>query len=128
RSLEYASGPVMIQVQPLTNAIGISAGGGFGLARRGDGTVVAWGDNQDGQATGSNPGSSNGTVVIAGQSLTNVVSIAAGGSIALKSDGTVVAWGKAKLPAGLTNIVAISAHEFTRMAVKKDGTGVGWSI
>jgi len=46
------------------------------------GTVVAWGDNNDGE-----------TDVPAG--LSGVVAIAAGDdySLALKSDGTVVAWG-----------------------------------
>ncbi|MCM8828510.1 MAG: hypothetical protein NC902_04400, partial [Candidatus Omnitrophica bacterium] len=60
----------------------IAAGWAHTVALKGDGTVVAWGDNWDGQC-----------YVPAG--LTNVVAIAAGGAhtVALKGDGTVVAWG-----------------------------------
>jgi pimeloyl-ACP methyl ester carboxylesterase len=81
------------------------------------GTVVAWGDNSQGQ-----------TNVPAG--LTNVIAIAAGGnhSLALKSDGTVVAWGdpaETNVPPDLTNVIAIAAFQ-GNLALKSDGTVVGW--
>jgi alpha-tubulin suppressor-like RCC1 family protein len=69
-----------------------------------NGTVVGWGWNGTGQATGiptsNSPDGldcfSAGPVRIEGQILSNVVMIAAGRgySMALKKDGTVVAWGR----------------------------------
>src|SRR5690242_3493875 len=46
----YATGIVRIAGRISTNAIAVSADDGFGLAVKGDGTVVAWGDNQAGRA------------------------------------------------------------------------------
>src|SRR5208282_5721653 len=87
------------------------------------GTVMGWGFNMAGQATGIPTTNyvSSGLVRIGGQTLSNVVSIAAGDaySLALKEDGTVVAWGHmvhglhpATVPAGLSNVVAIAAGSF----------------
>ncbi|KAB2654624.1 MAG: hypothetical protein DVB32_09085 [Verrucomicrobia bacterium] len=83
------------------------------------GTVVAWGDNSDGETTVP-PG------------LSSVVAIAAGlyDSIALKSDGTVVAWGgngngQTTVPPGLSDVVAISAGcAYFTLVLKDDGTVV----
>lgn len=59
----------------------ISSGTDHHLALREDGTVVAWGDNTQGECD-----------VPAG--LTNIISIAAGAdfSLALRGDGIVMAW------------------------------------
>ena len=53
--------------------------------------------------------------------------------MALKSDGTVVGWGaygwtllKTTVPAGLSNVTAISAGFFNSAALKSDGTVVTW--
>ena len=84
------------------------------------GTVVAWGDNGEGQTT-----------VPAG--LSGVVAIAAAGyhTVALKQDGTVVAWrynyyGQTTVPAGLSGVVAIAAGWGHTVALKQDGTAVAW--
>jgi len=68
-----------------TNVIALAAGDAHCLALRADGTVVAWGRNEN------NAGETN---VPAG--LTNVVSVAAGSthSLALRSDGSLAAWGQ----------------------------------
>ncbi|NDB97039.1 MAG: hypothetical protein EBZ78_12925, partial [Verrucomicrobia bacterium] len=67
----------------LTNVSQLLAGGYHSLAKKSDGTLVAWGWNNYGQ-----------TSIPAG--LTNVVQVGAGGyhTLALKSDGNVVAWGR----------------------------------
>lgn len=128
----------------LTNIVAITAGGGQwerNLALRGDGIVVAWGDED----------------VPAG--LSNVTAIAVGEhhSLALKKDGTVYGWGENLVgqatgmvnPNGLrnanglvvhsgqvlSNVVAIAAgNEYGLfgigchygLALKNDGTVVGW--
>jgi hypothetical protein len=85
------------------------------------GTVVAWGDNGDGQTT------------VPTAALSGVTAIAAGGgfSLALKSDGTVVAWGdngdgQTTVPAGLSGVTAIAAGDYHSLALKSDGTVVAW--
>ena len=83
----------------------IAAGAYHGVGLRRDGTVVCWGNNNEGQCN-LPPG------------LTDVVAISAGAyhSLALKSDGTVVAWGRndvgqINVPTTFTKAVAISAAE-----------------
>jgi titin len=104
----------------LAGVTAIAAGYSHRLALKSDGTVVGWGDNDDGEATPPT-------------NLTGVVAIAAGGdhSLALKSDGTVVGWGyngngHATPPANLTGVVAIAAGGDHSLALKSDGTVVGW--
>jgi len=104
----------------LSNVVAIATAGGARLALQAGGTVVGWGANRYGQATGIPtplfPSQSTGTVMIAGQVLTNVAAIAAGFeySVAVKKDGTVVTWGhplgmQIAPPAGLSNVTAIAA-------------------
>jgi len=98
----------------------ISAGFGYSMALKADGTVIAWGDNEYGQTN-------------VPSDLRDVVAIAAGEThaIALKSDGTVVAWGDnrvgaANIPTGLNNVVSIAAGIQHSIALKSDGTVVSW--
>ena len=86
----------------------------------GQGALVAWGRNDDGQ-----------TSVPIG--LSGPIAIAAGNAhtVALKSDGTVVAWGwnahgQTTIPAGLSEVVAVSGGFFHSLAVRQDGTVVAW--
>lgn len=119
------------------------------------GTVVAWGENDNGQC--NVPAGLSGVVAIAAQGaksialrqdgtvvswgvldgeavgLNGVVSIAAGihNAVALRHDGSVVAWGasydnKWKVPAGLRDAVAISAGTDRTVALKRDGTVTAW--
>ena len=78
------------------------------MALKNDGSVVAWGDDFDGQTT----------VPLA--ALSGVIAIAAGAfhTVALKNDGTVLAWGavnseddygQTEAPLGLSGVTAISA-------------------
>jgi alpha-tubulin suppressor-like RCC1 family protein len=107
-------------LRSLTNIVAIAEGFDHSLALKATGTVVAWGNNFDGQLN-----------VPVG--LSNVVAIAAGGyhNLALKSDGTVVAWGRnvehqTNVPSGLNNVAAIAAGSYHSMALRTDGTVVAW--
>lgn len=104
--------------------IAISAGGWHGLALKNDNTVVAWGNNESGQAS-----------VPAG--LNDVVAISAGNkhNLALKNNGTVVAWGsnefgESTVPPNLSGVTAIAAagggSSQLSVALKADGTVVTW--
>lgn len=122
--------PVYITPIPAeaTNVIAIAAGTGHRLALRKDGTIVGWGRNRDGQATGVRtlpfPSESYGVVRLGGQVLNNVVAIAASAdfSLALKGDGTVVAWGdngshQTEVPVWLSNVVSITAGDHFCLAI-----------
>jgi alpha-tubulin suppressor-like RCC1 family protein len=113
----------------LGNVVAVSAGWNHSLALKRDGTVVGWGFNSAAQATGvasvAPAAQATGTVMVAGQVLTNVVAIAAAHefSLALRRDGTLAAWGGQASgvpitpPAGLSNVVAISASGYFCLAI-----------
>ena len=120
----------------------IAAGGDHSLALKQDGTVWAWGDNNDGQLGDGTTERRYTPTQVPG--LTDVVAIAAGyyHSLALRQDGTVWAWGDnshgqlgdggsqdrytpAQVP-GLTNVIAISAGRYHSLVLKQDGTVWGW--
>lgn len=72
----------------------MSGGGGYGLALVSNGTVRAWGANEDGQL--GNGTTTNSTVPVQTNNLSgNVTKVAAGGehSLALLGNGAVMAWG-----------------------------------
>jgi alpha-tubulin suppressor-like RCC1 family protein len=104
-----------------TNIIAVSAAT-HTLALKSDGTVLAWGDNSQGQCDVP-PG------------LSNVIAISAtcgwyeGHSLALKSDGTVVAWGdnfcgESNIPDYATNIIAVAAGPCVSYLLRADGTAI----
>lgn len=114
----------------LSNVVAIAAGSSHTLAVKSDGTVIGWGFNKVGQATGipttNSPNISAGQVMIEGQILNNVVSVAAnhGYSMALKKDGTIITWGRmvndlypVTVPEGLSNVVAIAAGDNFCLAI-----------
>ncbi len=130
-------------VPNLTDVIAISAGGGFSVALKSDGTVWSWGDNSSGQlgrvTTENNP------AVIPG--LNNVIAISAGSGFttALKADGTVWTFGAngfgqlgrsipgnySNVPTQLTGlpfISAISGRYLFTMALASDGTVWSWGL
>ena len=119
----------------VTNGVvAVSAGEYFSLALKADGTVVGWGFNADGEATGVASLTATGLVVVAGQTLSNVVAISAGfnHSLALRADGSVVVWGDTSNgegnipPSASSGVVAISAGGFYSLALKADGSVVAW--
>lgn len=72
-------------------------------------------------------------VMIDGQALSNVVTLASEAELclALKRNGTVVAWRNdtgvtANVPAGLSNVMAIATAGQHCLALKRDGTVMAW--
>jgi hypothetical protein len=104
--------------------VDIAAGGSHTLARRSDGTVVAWGDNTSGQCN----------VPAAPPGLTYVeIDGGLAHSVARLSDGTARAWGDnaagqcdvPALPAGLS-FVEVDAGRNHTVARRSDGSVVAW--
>lgn len=130
------------RIENLTNVVAVSAGRGFSLALKSDGTVWAWGWNGLGEL--GNGSIEPSEIPIQVEELMDVKAIAAGRdndgrnyAMALKRNGTVWAWGFIKhaeypnmkdgvstLPIqvrGLENVTAISAG-IDALALKNDGT------
>jgi alpha-tubulin suppressor-like RCC1 family protein len=132
---EYHSTPV--QVKGISDVKSITAGNGYTVALKNDGTVWAWGDNYFGTTN-----SSSTPVQVKG--ISDVKAIAAGASytVVLKNDGTVWAWGVneyGKLGDGTTNnsftpvqvngisnVKAIAAGAYHTVVLKNDGTVWTW--
>jgi alpha-tubulin suppressor-like RCC1 family protein len=120
----------------------VAAGRTFALALKSDGTVWAWGDNENGQL-GDDTGFSSG-VPVQVTGLSGVTQVAAGDSTgyALRSDGTVWAWGlntlgqlgngtvvrsfKPVRVSGLFGITQIAAGNYFALALRSDGTVRAW--
>jgi alpha-tubulin suppressor-like RCC1 family protein len=120
----------------------VAAGRTFALALKSDGTVWAWGDNENGQL-GDDTGFSSG-VPVQVKGLSGVTRVAAGDSTgyALRSDGTVWAWGlnsfgqlgngtvtrsfKPVRVSGLHGITQIAAGDYFALALRSDGTVRAW--
>ncbi|ODA90867.1 hypothetical protein ATY41_08100 [Leifsonia xyli subsp. xyli] len=124
----------------------IAAGGYHSLALASDGTVWAWGHNNDGELGNGTTTASTTPVQAQGLGGRTITAIAAGGyhSLALASDGTVWAWGHnndGELGNGTTTasttpvqaqglggrtITAIAAGGYHSLALASDGTVWAW--
>ena len=120
----------------------VSAGALHTVALKADGTVLAWGDNSQGQLGDGTTTQRTSPVAVSG--LSDVVAVAAGHShtVALKADGTVLAWGlnsdgelgngtttnrlSPMAVPGLTGVVALEAGGYHTVALKADGTVRAW--
>ncbi|MGD0247625.1 MAG: fibronectin type III domain-containing protein [Candidatus Limnocylindrales bacterium] len=120
-----ASGAINVPVAATDQIAQVSAGLSFSVARRLDGHVIAWGQNDKGQAT-------------VPAAATAISSISAGGAhvLALKSTGLIVAWGDNAshqldvplLPAGY-KYTAIAAGRNYSLAIRQGALGndlVAW--
>lgn len=106
----------------LTNIVAVGASAYDSMAVSAGGSLIEWGDNTYGQTN------------VAG-SLSNVVAVASGVNLGvtlvLQSDGTVSgsgqnSYGQTNVPLNLTNAVAISAGIFNCLALRSDGSVIGW--
>lgn len=131
------------QVSGLSNVTAIDGGHyRHSLAVKSDGTVWAWGSNDNGHLGDGTY--TNRTTPVQASNLSNVTAVAGGDShsLALKSNGTVWAWGGnwyGQLGNGtydnsispvqvssLSNIIAIAAGDQHSLALKSDGTVWAW--
>ncbi|OOP62735.1 hypothetical protein BMF89_08335, partial [Arthrobacter sp. SRS-W-1-2016] len=125
----YVDSSAPVQVQGLTGVTSLAAGGGSDntgtasvFAVRNDGTVWAWGDNQNGQLGNGTTSSSPIPIQIPG--LTGVQSITTDelsptsypsfSVYALKSDGTLLSWGS-NLNGALGDGTTVEAHTPTQV-------------
>jgi alpha-tubulin suppressor-like RCC1 family protein len=134
---------VPVKVPNLTHVVAVAAGGNHSLALSSSGTVWAWGQNADGQLGIGSTASSSSPVQV--PNLEGVVAVVPGAasSLALKADGTVWAWGNNQFgqlgngqqpvgrstPArvmGIDQVVALTFHNHTVLALRADGTLWGW--
>jgi len=137
---------------PVTGLAAIAADGEHSLALMSDGSVRAWGRNDNGQLGNGTTVNQRHPVRVIDTNyypLTNVTAIAAGGrhSLALKSDGRVYSWGDNNngqlgdggwsdqkraqwvtdsTGADIDNVTAISAGTDHSLALKADGTLLSW--
>ena len=101
-----------------TAYVAIAAGDGHALALKRDGTVVAWGQNDNGQCNVP-PGS--------------YAAIGAGAnfSLAIRADGSVIAWGSnaqrqvSDAPRG-SGFVAVKGGDSFTVALRRDGSILAW--
>ncbi len=130
--------------EPLTGAVAVAAGENHSLALMGDGTVMAWGANYDGQlGNGTIHGYSEVPVEVSGLSGVTAIAAAGGYSLALLEDGTVMAWGDnvfdelgdgdtsefSAVPVpvrGLRDVTAIAAGARHGVALLADGSVRAW--
>ena len=147
-STTFSTTPVAVDLPAATRVTAVAAGFNQSLALTSDGSVLAWGLNNDGQLGDGSTTDSSTPVAVDLPAGTRVTAIAAGGydSLALTSNGSVLAWGDGQdgalgaddggalesstpvavdLPAG-TRVTAIAAGDGYSLALTSDGSVLAW--
>ena len=129
------------QVAGAANIVAASAGGDHTLLLRGDGAVLSYGCNGDGQLgrASRNIAPMSPAEVVLGLPVIVAVAAGEGYSLALDGLGRVGSWGRTSpsrafpgsnatpaLVSGLTGIVAIAAAGEHALALKSDGSVLAW--
>jgi alpha-tubulin suppressor-like RCC1 family protein len=139
-----ADKPTPVAVSGASDIVAIAAGSEHSLALKADGTMLAWGLDNNGQL-GNDAHLVDQPLPVPVANATGIVSIAAGynHSLALTSSGNVLAWGSDfggqlgdNIPkvnkstpvsvTGANQIVAIAGGHFHSLALKADGTMLAW--
>ena len=137
-----------VQVENLSNVIAITTGFNHTVALKSDGTVWAWGENQNGQLGDGTTSNMRSTPQKTQGPLADCVAIAAGSqhTLALKCDGTVWAWGsnnnvvlgfgetvsdlhvqlEPAIITGLSNIISIASNQNHSVALDSNGALWAW--
>jgi len=129
----------------LTGIVAVMGGEQHNLALKSDGTVWAWGLNQEEQLGDGNTTNSSTPVQVSG--LTSIIKLGSRGyhSVAVKSDGTVWTWGSARYGAlgngvddsnndylvpivvqGVTNPIMVTSGYMFSIALMQDHTLMAW--
>ena len=119
-----AAGVAQIYTVPtgLNDVTQVAVTGSTIAALRANGSVIVWGLAGDPTLT----------VPVGAQSgVTQIAATLFGAVYALRSDGTVIAWGysdgqQLAVPSGLTGVVAVRGGGTQGLAIKTDGSVIGW--
>lgn len=134
--------PVPVQVAGLTGVKAVASNNVTVYALKNDGTVWAWGFNNDGQIGDGTTTERNVPVPVLGLSSVTAIAAGANAGYALKADGTLWSWGDnttGELGTGgtdpslvpvkvdlLTGVTAVSAGTGNAAAVTSNGTVWTW--
>ena len=122
----YSDGSMFVPAG-LSGVIAIAAGTDHAVVLKSDGSVLAWGNNVNGQVNVPAP-------LLPGGGGVPIIAVAAGDrhTVVLTSQGAVVAWGaneygQTAVPtAALYGVVAIAAGGSHTVALKSDGSVLAW--
>lgn len=133
-----------IRIGGLEGIVEIDAGFDHAMARKGDGTVYVWGDNEHGQLACDELSGSLRPVEVTDGKVSGIKEMAAGGDHCLvrKADGTLLAWGdntygqlgdgssvtrrEPTVVSGVDNVKQISAGLVSSLALTEEGDVYAW--
>ena len=128
-----------VQVHGLSSVKSIATGTADAYALLKNGTVMAWGQNSDGELGNGTAVESDVPVKVSNLSGVKAVSGGYFSALVLLKNGTVMAWGQdgyglgggSEVPvkvSGLSGVKAVSDGYENGMALLKDGTVMGWGV